>query len=179
MKLDSPITALKGIGSQTEKRMNRIGVYTVRDILLHYPKDYIRFPAPVTPSEVAAEGIFAVAGRVLSAPVLKRTNRMEIVQAKIGDREKSMDLVWFRAPYIKSKLKPGETYIFYGRAKAKGRFYHMHKQGKSQRTILPYGTAGDLYGRAISGQNEDITAGVCKDGRVKQSDDWKGNPNGV
>ena len=113
MKLDSPITALKGIGSQTEKRMNRIGVYTVRDILLHYPKDYIRFPAPVTPSEVAAEGIFAVAGRVLSAPVLKRTNRMEIVQAKIGDREKSMDLVWFRAPYIKSKLKPGETYIFY------------------------------------------------------------------
>lgn len=127
MKLDSPITALKGIGSQTEKRMNRIGVYTVRDILLHYPKDYIRFPAPVTPSEVAAEGIFAVAGRVLSAPVLKRTNRMEIVQAKIGDREKSMDLVWFRAPYIKSKLKPGETYIFYGRAKAKGRFYHMEQ----------------------------------------------------
>lgn len=111
MKLESPITEIKGIGSKTEKLMNRIGVYTVGDILLHYPRDYIRFKEPVVPSEIQSEGTCAVIGRVLSMPVLKRTNRMEIVQTKAGDYTGSIELVWFRMPYIRSRLKPGETYI--------------------------------------------------------------------
>ena len=35
MNLESPITEVKGIGVKTEKLMNKIGVYTVGDILLH------------------------------------------------------------------------------------------------------------------------------------------------
>ena len=127
MNFESPITAVKGIGIQTEKRMNRIGVYTVRDILLHYPKDYIQFHPPVRASEIQSEGIYAVTGRVLAAPVLKRTNRMELVQTKAGDASGKIELVWFRMPYIRSKLKPGDTYIFYGRVKAKGRGYSMEQ----------------------------------------------------
>lgn len=127
MNFESPITAIKGIGSQTEKRMNRIGVYTVRDILLHYPKDYIQFHAPVRASEIQSEGIYAVTGKVLAVPVLKRTNRMELVQTKAGDAFGKIELVWFRMPYIRSKLKPGDTYIFYGKVKAKGRGYSMEQ----------------------------------------------------
>lgn len=127
MELRSPITAIKGIGSQTEKRMNRIGVYTVRDILLHYPRDYVQFHAPVKPAELKAEGHLAVIGRVMSAPVLKRTSRMELVQTKVGDLSGTMELVWFRMPYMRSKLKLGEIYVFYGKAKQKGRFYSMEQ----------------------------------------------------
>ncbi len=127
MKLESPITAVKGIGSQTEKRMNRIGVYTVKDILLHYPRDYIALKAPVRPSEIAAAGLYAVEGKALSAPVLKKTNRMELVWASIGDAFGKIETVWFRMPYIRSKIKAGETYIFYGRVKEKGRGYSMEQ----------------------------------------------------
>lgn len=127
MELKSPITAIKGIGSQTEKRMNRIGVYTVRDILLHYPRDYVQFHAPVKPAEIKSEGHAAVIGRVMSAPVLKRAGRMELVQARAGDLSGTVDLVWFRMPYMKSKLKLGEIYVFYGKAKKKGRFYGMEQ----------------------------------------------------
>lgn len=127
MELKSPITAIKGIGSQTEKRMNRIGVYTVRDILLHYPRDYVQFHAPVKPAELNAEGHYAVIGRVMTVPVLKRTNRMEIVQAKAGDLSGTMDLIWFRMPYMRSKIKLGEIYVFYGKARKKGRGYGMEQ----------------------------------------------------
>lgn len=127
MNLESPITEMKGIGSKTEKLMNRIGVYTVGDILLHYPRDYIKFREPVKPSEITCEGTFAVTGRLYSAPLLKRTNRMEIVQTKIGDSAGSIELVWFRMPYVRSQLKPGETYIFYGRVKARGRHFVMEQ----------------------------------------------------
>lgn len=125
MKLESSITEIKGIGTKTEKLMNKIGVYSVGDILLHYPRDYVKFKEPVKPAEITSEGIYAVFGRVMSTPVLKRTNRMEIVQTKVGDYAGSIELVWFRMPYIRSQLKPGENYIFYGRVKFKGRHYSM------------------------------------------------------
>ncbi len=117
MELRSPITAIKGIGSRTEQRMQKIGVYTVGDILLHYPREYVQYKPPQKPSEIRQEGHHAVIGRVMSVPVLKRTNRMELVQTKAGDLSGTIELVWFRMPYMKSKLKLGEIYIFYGKAK--------------------------------------------------------------
>lgn len=127
MNLESPITEVKGIGAKTEKLMNRIGVYTLWDILLHYPRDYVRFKEPITPDEITAEGIFAVAGKISGPPTLARTGRMEIVSAKIGKGSGNLELVWFHMPYIKSRLKPGESYIFYGRVKQKGRRYAMEQ----------------------------------------------------
>ena len=98
MNLESPITEVKGIGAKTEKLMNKIGVYTVGDILLHYPRDYVRFKEPLSAGEITQEGIYAVIGKITSAPVLKRTNRMEIVQAKVRDTAGSVELIWFRMP---------------------------------------------------------------------------------
>lgn len=127
MNSESPITELKGIGSQTAKRMSRIGVYTIGDILLHYPKDYIQFKAPIKPAEICREGHFAVIGRIMSAPVLKRASRMELVQTKAGDLSGTVELLWFRMPYMRSKLRLGEIYVFYGKVKQKGRCFAMEQ----------------------------------------------------
>ena len=127
MNLESPITEVKGIGAKTEKLMNKIGVYTVGDILLHYPRDYVRFKEPLSAGEITQEGIYAVIGKITSAPVLKRTNRMEIVQAKVRDTAGSVELIWFRMPYVRNQLKSQETYIFYGKVKQKGRQFCMEQ----------------------------------------------------
>lgn len=44
MDIASPITAVKGIGEKTQKAFAKMGVYTVGDILLHFPRDYVKFP---------------------------------------------------------------------------------------------------------------------------------------
>ena len=159
MEFESPITEIKGIGSKTEQRMNRIGVYTVGDILLHYPRDYITFREPVRPEEIQTEGIYAVLGKVTSPPILRRASRMELVQAKIGNTLKTVELVWFRAPYIRSRIKPGETYIFYGRVKQKGRQFGMEQPEiftpeqyqEKQKTLQPvYGKTEGLSNQIIA-----------------------------
>ena len=48
MEKSSKIGELKGIGAKTEQLFHNLGVYTIGDILLHYPKDYDRMP-PITP----------------------------------------------------------------------------------------------------------------------------------
>lgn len=127
MTLDSLITEIKGIGAKTEKMMHKIGVYTVGDILLHYPRDYIKFPEAISPGEISGEGTYAVAAKAVSMPMLRRTRNVAVVQTKVGDGNGKLELVWFNAPYIRSQIQPGEIYIFYGRIKIKGSLYTMEQ----------------------------------------------------
>lgn len=159
MQLKDSVTAVKGIGSQTEKKLNKLGVYAVRDMLLHYPRDYVQFKDPSAPSEIRSEGIFAVVGKILSSPVLKRAGRMEVVQARTGGPAGSVELVWFRMPFMRSKLRPGETYIFYGRVREKGRSYCMEQPevytvqqyGEKKKTLQPvYASTEGLSSQAIA-----------------------------
>ncbi len=159
MNLEANVTAIKGIGSKTEKLLNRIGVYTVKDILLYVPKDYIRYKDPVTPAMLTAEGIYAVMGRVASPPVLKRTERMEVVQASAGDFTGKIELVWFRMPYIKSHLRAGQAYIFYGRGKRKSpgfcmeqpEIYTIEQYEMKMQTLQPvYGKTEGLSNKIIA-----------------------------
>ncbi len=145
MDVKAPITDVKGIGSQTEKKMNRIGVYTVGDMLLHYPRDYVLYKDPVRPSELLGEGHCAVIGRLAGPLALKRTGRMDLVTARAGDAAGTVELVWFHMPYVRSQLKQGEAYIFYGRVKARGggfcmeqpEIYTWEQYQEKKRTLQP------------------------------------------
>ena len=159
MELDAKVTAIKGIGSKTEKLLNRIGVYTVKDILLYFPKDYIRYREPVTCDKITSEGIYAVAGKVMTVPLLKRLGRMELVQTKAGNRNGAVELVWYHMPYIKSQLKPGQLYIFYGKVRQKGQTFVMEQpeiytseqyQGKMQTLQPVYGRTEGLSNKIIA-----------------------------
>ena len=44
MNLNSPIREIKGIGVKTEQLFQQLGVYTVGDILLYFPRDYEKYP---------------------------------------------------------------------------------------------------------------------------------------
>ena len=68
MNLDSQIRELKGVGEKTETLFQNLGVYTVRDILLHYPRDYVKFPERKYISEVAVGETAAVVVRIQSSP---------------------------------------------------------------------------------------------------------------
>ena len=45
MNISSPITAIKGVGEKTKESFEKLGVYTVGDILLHFPRNYTQYPA--------------------------------------------------------------------------------------------------------------------------------------
>ena len=40
MERTSPITELKNVGEQRAKKLNRMGIETIGDLLEHYPRDY-------------------------------------------------------------------------------------------------------------------------------------------
>ena len=44
MDLHSSLRQIKGIGEKTEQLFQKLGVYTVGDILLHFPRTYQEYP---------------------------------------------------------------------------------------------------------------------------------------
>lgn len=127
MELNSPIRELKGIGEKTEKLFQKIGVYTLRDILLHYPRDYVKFPERKYISEVAVGETAAVVVRIQNTPLVRKTRRMQITTTHAEADGVTMQFIWFRMPYIKNMLKPGNVYVFYGKVIAKNKDLAMEQ----------------------------------------------------
>lgn len=136
MDINSGIAALKGIGAKTEQLFHNIGVYTIGDMLLHYPKSYDRLPV-ITPLEdlpqIAAwetgqeQVSVAIAARVDRAPLVRAARSMQITSLQLQSCSVHANLVWFRMPYLKSTLKQGTWLIFQGKAVMKGSVYSMEQ----------------------------------------------------
>ncbi len=56
----------------------------------------------------------AVLTRVLRGVTVKKTARMDIAIARTTLKTSELEIVWFRMPYIRSKVLPGKHYVFYG-----------------------------------------------------------------
>ena len=124
MELLSPIDTIKGVGEKTTKLLNKLGVYTIEDILLFFPRTYLIYPEPSVPNRDSVESLISVAGRMKTSPkVFKSRNRMDILSATVFVEDIPVDLVWFNSNYLRNNFEPGKVYIFYGRLILdKGRF---------------------------------------------------------
>ncbi|MDE7062991.1 MAG: hypothetical protein K2O73_07080 [Lachnospiraceae bacterium] len=127
MNLDAPIGVLHGIGPKTETMIQKLGVYTVRDMLLAFPRDYVQLPRVSRINELHAEGTHAFYVSPAAAPVLKNTRRMQVTLAKMTDGSGSIQAVWYRAPYIRSQLSGMGRMVMYGRVTAKNQSYIMEQ----------------------------------------------------
>lgn len=136
MQLNSAITTIKGIGEKTADSFAKMGVYTVGDILLRFPRTYVQYPImeAVDYIRTLPEGMHAILARVKKAPVVRSGRRMQVTVLDISGRgtDASMpgvqvQLIWYRMPYIKNSLKPGHEYVFYGKVITKNGRYLMEQ----------------------------------------------------
>lgn len=130
MDITSPITEIKGIGEKTQKSFAKMGVYTVGDILLHFPRNYVKFPEITDIDElnnVNESQDYAIHAVIRKAPLVKNTGRMQITLQDIGSPGHMIQLIWYRMPYLRAQLSQGRHLIFYGRIKPKGGKYVMEQ----------------------------------------------------
>lgn len=130
MNIDSPITELKGIGEKTKNLFAKIGVYTVGDILLRFPRTYLKYPDIVDIndlSDIDTEAKYAVHSCIRTPFTIKNTRKMPISILDIGEPGHKIQLVWYRMPYLKNTILSGRHYIFYGKISIKNNKYVMEQ----------------------------------------------------
>ncbi len=127
MDLHSSLREIKGVGEKTEQLFQKIGVYTIGDILLHFPRTYQEYPQPEDPDEENIGQIVAVCGSLRTPAIFRRGKRMDITLASLFCKNQVVECVWFHMPYIAKQLQVGQPYIFYGRLLKEKQGYKMEQ----------------------------------------------------
>lgn len=124
--LDS-ISCVKGIGEKTEKLFHKLDIFTVEDLVEHYPRGYEAYEEFV-PVNGLKEGMTASIEVSLAAlPQLKRVRKLNILSCRGRDATGDIMLTWFNMPFLKNTLKLGVHYIFRGRVARKNQMYVMEQ----------------------------------------------------
>lgn len=119
MDLDKDVKYVKGVGPNRVKLLNKLGIYTLKDLITYYPRDYEDRSKPKLISdcndgeEVTIEGI--ACGRVSEIRMAKRTMQKLLVRDETG----GILITWFNQSYLKNKFEVGKKYRFYGKVSFK------------------------------------------------------------
>jgi ATP-dependent DNA helicase RecG len=105
--LQRALDVLPGVGPQVKKRLERLGLHTVGDLVLHAPRDYQRPLAETPIAELRVEEEAAIAGTVRSATLRKARRRLTILKAIIEDGSGGITATWFNQPWLETKLTAG------------------------------------------------------------------------
>ncbi len=115
------MTALAGVTPAYAKKLERLGIYTVRDLLQHYPRRHEDFSSTV-------DVIFLVEGAKQTVKV-----RVEVVRARPGGRGRRateaflsddsgrMKAIWFNQPYLAQSLHVGDEIVLSGKVQKERR----------------------------------------------------------
>ena len=113
------IGELKGIGEKTEKLFHRLGVYTVGDLLRHYPRGYDIYEAPVPIDDLTEGRIQTVSGLLSGAVQVSPNRKMPVTTVKVKDASGTIKAIWFRMPFLRSTLSAGGSIILRGHVERK------------------------------------------------------------
>jgi ATP-dependent DNA helicase RecG len=121
LKLDDPVTAIAGINTAYGERLEHVGVKTVRDLLLYFPRRHEDF-ASVTPIAWVRPGMqTTVRGRVYRIEAIFTPRRhMRIARATVSDDSGQLNVVWFNQPYIAKYLHANEEVLLAGTVELNG-----------------------------------------------------------
>ena len=116
MELNTPLTALPGVGPARARSMEKLGLRTVGDLLGYYPRDYEDRTKRYAIAQAPADTPVCVSAMVAETPRLSRIRKgLELTRVKVVDGSAAMTLTFFNQSYVRDALVPGQEYIFYGR----------------------------------------------------------------
>jgi len=114
--LEREIAYLKGVGEKRARAFNKLGVFTVSDLLAFYPRRYEDRTKFVPIADAPLDEFVCIRAMVSSRPTLSRVRRgLELVKLRAVDDSGAVDITFFNQAYVRDNLLPGETYIFYGK----------------------------------------------------------------
>ena len=119
MDWNSPVSALKGIGEQREKKLQKLGISTIEDLLTHYPREYKDRSEILKIADLPMDESSTFLAQVKEEGQNSRHGRLVYTRMKVYDETGSVGVLWYNQPYMKNSLKIGEWYLFSGKLQKK------------------------------------------------------------
>ena len=113
MDLAAPIEEVKGIGPKTAEILHKAGIFTLRDLVYHLPRDYEDFQQA---QDIASlkPGKVTVKAKVESITTRRMRRNLALTEATLRDKTGAIKVIWFNQPYRAKQFDQDKEYYFSG-----------------------------------------------------------------
>ena len=114
-RLTDPVTILKGVGPTKAKQFANLNIYTLGDLICHFPRGYEDRTKliPIEKLEVDTPACFRA--MVMNTPRTTHIRKgLDLTKVQVADHTARLNLTFFNNKYVAEQLQYGREYIFYG-----------------------------------------------------------------
>ena len=118
--LDASVSKLPDVGPAFEKRLGKLGIATIRDLLLTLPFGWETYGGPSAIASLTPGVQATVVGRIVKIFIKTTTRKkMRLTEAMIEDDSgERLRVAWFNNPYVVKNLNQGDRVAIAGMVKA-------------------------------------------------------------
>ncbi len=114
LDLRAPVSTLRGVGTAQARRLGRLGVRTVEDLLYLFPRRYDDFSQLKTINQLRYGEEVTIIGVVREARNQQTRRGIQLTRAVVSDGTGTIEAVWFNQPYLLRQLQSGRRIVLSG-----------------------------------------------------------------
>ena len=144
LDLNKDVKYIKGVGPSRVQLLNRVGIFTLKDLITYFPRDYEDRSKPKEIYQCVDGEEALIEAFVVSRITQIRLKRNTMYKLVVRDETATCTITWFNQSYLKNMFKVGNKYKFYGKVSVKGSKLEMtspvfEEEGKKNNTgkIIP------------------------------------------
>lgn len=112
--LSSPVNMIYGIGPEAQKRLNKLDIYTVYDLISYIPRRYNDWSNVGKICDYKEGEELSFKAQVTTNPARKGYKRTSPIAFYVSDGEGRMELSFFNSPYYMNKFQRGDEVFVHG-----------------------------------------------------------------
>ena len=114
-RLTDPITMLKGIGPSKAKQFANLNIFTLGDLICHFPRGYEDRSRLLPIEKLEPDTPACFKAMVMNTPRTAHIRKgLDITRVQVADATGRLNLTFFNNKYVSEQLQYGKEYIFYG-----------------------------------------------------------------
>ena len=115
------IRTIKGIGEKRAQALNKLGVFSLLDLISYFPRRY-EDRSSLKPIALVQNGeSVCISAVVADEPRLSRIRRgLDLVKLRAYDDSAEVSITYFNQSYVRNQLHRGSAYRFYGKMEVRG-----------------------------------------------------------
>ena len=114
-KLSDPVTMLKGVGEVRAKQLAQLNIFTLRDLICHFPRGYEDRTKLVPIEKLEPDVPACFRAMVMNTPRTSHIRKgLDLTKVQLADTTGRLNVTFFNNRFAAQQLEYGREYIFYG-----------------------------------------------------------------
>ena len=114
-RLTDPVSILKGVGPARVKQFANLNIFTLGDLICHFPRGYEDRTRLLTIDKLEVDQPACFKAMVMNHPRTTHIRKgLDLTKVQVADHTARLNLTFFNNKFAAEQLQYGKEYIFYG-----------------------------------------------------------------